>query len=255
VHLLKMTGVFAVGALAGLGGAWWVMTYAPAVRSPAPQLILQRPVVTTEGLGKSRPATMVRGISASELPYDGAPTPLAERARPKPPVETEAVTLPKQDLPSSRDAVPTVAPDPAAVESNAQEISAEAPPQAPKVPDTVPTPGKAADTLRARSAPVTPPARDHEIARIKRQAEDELKQKNRRIESTSVKSRSSERVGEKQRALAATSMSKTAEMRTKLARCDQGSNFIRRELCKWHLCSGMWGKDGCPSYAKQASSY
>jgi len=32
------------------------------------------------------------------------------------------------------------------------------------------------------------------------------------------------------------------------ARCTQLDGFLRRERCKWQVCSGKWGEQGCPSY-------
>lgn len=36
-----------------------------------------------------------------------------------------------------------------------------------------------------------------------------------------------------------------------LAQCKRPDNFIAREKCKWRICSGRWGKDGCPSFRQQ----
>jgi hypothetical protein len=49
--------------------------------------------------------------------------------------------------------------------------------------------------------------------------------------------------------------STVASTRLVLARCEQKSNFILREHCKWDICNGQWGKNGCPSFEKQASIY
>lgn len=32
------------------------------------------------------------------------------------------------------------------------------------------------------------------------------------------------------------------------AQCTQQQGFLRREKCKWEVCGGKWGKQGCPSY-------
>lgn len=32
------------------------------------------------------------------------------------------------------------------------------------------------------------------------------------------------------------------------ARCTQQQGLLRRERCKWDVCGGKWGKQGCPSY-------
>lgn len=34
----------------------------------------------------------------------------------------------------------------------------------------------------------------------------------------------------------------------KYARCAQLEGLLRRERCKWEVCGGRWGKQGCPSY-------
>ena len=39
------------------------------------------------------------------------------------------------------------------------------------------------------------------------------------------------------------------QVSTALASCDRRSNIILREHCRWQVCNGMWGKNGCPSYA------
>lgn len=33
------------------------------------------------------------------------------------------------------------------------------------------------------------------------------------------------------------------------AQCQALDSFLRREQCKWQVCNGKWGQDGCPSYA------
>ncbi|QAU34433.1 hypothetical protein [Janthinobacterium sp. 17J80-10] len=35
---------------------------------------------------------------------------------------------------------------------------------------------------------------------------------------------------------------------TQYARCTQQQGFLRRERCKWEVCGGKWGKQGCPAY-------
>jgi hypothetical protein len=38
--------------------------------------------------------------------------------------------------------------------------------------------------------------------------------------------------------------------------CSQHSNFIHREQCKWRVCGGKWGRNGCPSYqTTETASY
>ena len=33
------------------------------------------------------------------------------------------------------------------------------------------------------------------------------------------------------------------------AQCQELGNFFRREQCKWQVCNGKWGQDGCPAYS------
>ncbi|HJV86475.1 MAG TPA: hypothetical protein VJ698_13460 [Noviherbaspirillum sp.] len=41
---------------------------------------------------------------------------------------------------------------------------------------------------------------------------------------------------------------KTSGAQDEYAQCEQQSSFFRREQCKWRVCGGKWGQDGCPSY-------
>lgn len=34
------------------------------------------------------------------------------------------------------------------------------------------------------------------------------------------------------------------------SQCLELGNFLRQEQCKWQVCSGKWGQNGCPSYKK-----
>lgn len=43
--------------------------------------------------------------------------------------------------------------------------------------------------------------------------------------------------------------SKSNLAQDRYAQCQELSNFLRREQCKWQACNGKWGQDGCPSYA------
>jgi len=45
-------------------------------------------------------------------------------------------------------------------------------------------------------------------------------------------------------------MASAAAGQSRYAQCLELEGFLRREQCKWHVCSGKWGQDGCPSYKK-----
>ncbi|MGH8806991.1 MAG: hypothetical protein ACREX0_03815 [Noviherbaspirillum sp.] len=261
-RLLQMIGIFVVGTIVGLGSAWWLMTRAQVPGKP----VLTSPVSTPGTImqGQSlRATTTVRGISASELPYDGAAPPLepAALASDKATASVEVEAQSTQGMSSSSSPVPAVVMQRADVKPDSSRISpptspSEAAQQPVKVRDTAaPAEGKVTKTARTRSTAVKP-ARDREIERIKRQADDELKQKNRRsIEAASAKSRPLASQRGKQQAVAATSVRRAASIRVMLAQCERSPNFIRREQCMWRLCNGMWGKNGCPSYSAQSTSY
>jgi hypothetical protein len=36
-----------------------------------------------------------------------------------------------------------------------------------------------------------------------------------------------------------------------LARCEKLDGLIWRERCKWKICDGRWGRDGCPAHARE----
>jgi hypothetical protein len=44
--------------------------------------------------------------------------------------------------------------------------------------------------------------------------------------------------------------SKAPVAQDRYSQCLELSGFLQREQCKWQVCSGKWGQDGCPSYKK-----
>jgi hypothetical protein len=139
--------------------------------------------------------------------------------------------------------VPTLVPPKQAQEQGAVEPEDAAPvpvaPPAAKVHER--NVAKAAQRYRTQQRA----ANDKEIERIKQQAADELKKKteNQRLNAEARTDEASQRPRP----------AKPASKLAMLARCERASNFIRREQCKWEVCNGMWGKNGCPSYEKQAT--
>ena len=83
---------------------------------------------------------------------------------------------------------------------------------------------------------------DIEIYRLKHQAEEELKKK--------IEERNAERMRE-HRLLGDV----TRLVRARFARCTRIGNLFSREKCKWEVCGGMWGKNGCPSYQTNIPAY
>jgi len=40
----------------------------------------------------------------------------------------------------------------------------------------------------------------------------------------------------------------TVAPQTRYGQCLELSSFLSRERCKWQVCNGKWGQEGCPSY-------
>ncbi|HJV82602.1 hypothetical protein [Noviherbaspirillum sp.] len=51
--------------------------------------------------------------------------------------------------------------------------------------------------------------------------------------------------------LAQNSIVKPVSTQEQYAQCEGISSFFRREQCKWQVCGGKWGQDGCPSYQSE----
>ncbi len=51
--------------------------------------------------------------------------------------------------------------------------------------------------------------------------------------------------------LAQNSIVKSVSTQEQYAQCEGISSFFRREQCKWQVCGGKWGQDGCPSYQSE----
>ena len=256
-----MASVFIVGAGVGLAAAWWLHRPSPGtslatmpsspVRSiqPAPAGDARRPVA-------------IRGISPSELPYDGAPPPSAS-----PPAASPA---------ASDTLIPATvgASSGTSVTESAGAGNSGASPVGPEIGTPAPQPAADADdapndakTAKQGSASVVSAApkrknaarSDREIERIRRQADEELKKKTEHGRAlnggkTSAQQGARNDAGGRRNA-AGVSMSRVSATRTMLARCDRASNFIRREFCRWRVCNGSWGRNGCPSYQHQAPAY
>lgn len=94
-------------------------------------------------------------------------------------------------------------------------------------------------------------AKSREIERIKRQATEELKSKSERQKSGQTGRSSASKEADKVKVTRGKPLSKQAL----LAQCEGISHLIRREQCKWRVCGGSWGQNGCPSYDKPATFY
>ena len=227
----------AVGASAGLVATWWMAggghAAATATLSPAAQ----------RGHG-DMPIAPHAGISANELPYDGRGTHAASSAPATNPEE-----LPYGGQPSTAQARRggTDATGSARLKGVSPVAGKSAPIGALSGGDkNVTQPRKAANPHRSGARAT----KDHEFERIRKQADEELKKKAERGRPpgnahTRSHASSSHAVSRNDAPRASSERSRKAL----LAKCERAGNFIRREQCKWRLCSGTWGKNGCPSYA------
>jgi hypothetical protein len=265
-------GVLALAWIAAVGvGAWgsrWIDENGGA-EAAFRKLMPQPP------RSDNAPAPLARAPSSAELPYDGAPPPAAQQTplRAAQSIETPAV---RKELPASRPADNTV-PDAAGRNPDAQAAAATGNPAemssgsagtqaaqaagGPNVqPAAAPTPAvakaaksaekpaadrpaKAARPAKKSSSATQKIARGREISRIQQQAADELKKKTRkrraRVAQAKAASKSPLHMSSRQR-----------RVRQVLARCERLDSLFRREQCKWRVCDGQWGKNGCPSYAR-----
>lgn len=271
-RIVIMIAVFAIGITVGLFAARTVnrngpVTYATSVRKPAPVAA----TVTVKPTQEGRRAP-VRGISPSELPYDGAPPPAELTQQPRQQTQETQIAVPAYD--ETAGAGLSSIESPTELEQGAEPITT--PPKESSLADETPVTKKEAkaagnlpsaapaaknedDQVKAKPIggeakavkkrrSITKTAKDREIDRIREQADKELK---RKLELGQAGSRA-----RKQQKLAG-AMRESREVRVRriLSKCERISNIFRREQCKWRLCSGMWGKNGCPSYPKPVTSH
>ncbi|WP_136414964.1 hypothetical protein [Herbaspirillum sp. ST 5-3] len=268
-RLMLMSGIFVIGAAVGLGVAvWFSKTGArqTPVHASQPLPAVQAP--SQAGVQGAR--APVRGISPDELPYDGAPPPQqAEQAPAAPPVPTlksgehDDVVNSGRGATTSRskqgdsDALSAAPPKRARKPEISEAGQAALESTAPK-PRAKPVERKTAKAPSKRHVPQQAAAKDKEIERIRQQAEEELKKKTsagRVVGEARLSKR--KRTGQAYGGptMSASSQSRYAVTRATLARCERIQGLIDREKCKWRLCAGKWGKNGCPSYEPHIPAY
>ncbi|QDZ27248.1 hypothetical protein [Noviherbaspirillum sp. UKPF54] len=243
---LLMLLTFVLGASAGLAATWW-LAGAKNVPATAPLSRIWKPVSAARDVQAMPPTRS--GISASELPYDGRKPPAAGMAASIPKINpaelpygdpaygnsetragADAENAKRANMPVRSDTGTTLPIERGEGRSDAQ-------PQA--------TPRKSARSHRSAARVM----KDREIERIQQQADEELKKKSerRRVVNEARARSSSGRIATREVPRRASHNS--PYMQSKLAKCARVPNLIRREQCKWRVCNGMWGKNGCPSYA------
>jgi hypothetical protein len=267
-----------------------VRKFEPAPPTPAPggSGIASAPGTSgTSGTGGGPGTPMAGptdGINPGELPYDGNPPGAgasvnAAPATALPPVQRVPDTEPKEpprqaegsrktetarsaaktDAQSEKPSAPVVtAAPPPAPPKKAEQSVAEAP-EGP--PAKTPPPAKPRETKVAKAPPrqqrtTAAIPKDKEIDRIRQQVDEELKKKIRAGDVTEAARSRTERADANTKSDddASPRVAGQGSKRAALARCErEEDSLIGREICKWKVCSGMWGKHGCPSYERQVS--
>lgn len=50
-------------------------------------------------------------------------------------------------------------------------------------------------------------------------------------------------------------LTQKTSMGNEFQQCKSKPSFLQREKCKWKICAGNWGKDGCPAYNHDVARY
>lgn len=287
-YVLNLLAVFVVGTGAGLAAAWWATKPAPQ-----PQLQTPPAAAAPVAPAREQDAVALPGLPAGELPYDGVAVDGDEALVPRLPYRIESLPETSGaggDEPGTgvtRKPVPEAASDKASPTkergsdtrtSDAKTSDAKAAsdkPEARKESKTAnrrtraatgedkATRDRAARDRAARDKAASEKAanesasrasaqrarQDAEIERIRQQAVDELWRKR-------VRERMPDqgRAGDPSPVAQAKVMSTAQKVRRRLAECDEASSLIRRERCRWKICGGRWGEDGCPGYRAQPNA-
>lgn len=261
VRTVAIAFIFIVGAAVGVGGAS-LLTARQNDATHIPSGSLRTLAIQPNGISegelpydgraagtvKEQARDVLRGINVEELPYGGGVSAGAvevkmERVEPvplSPPIDANT----KESEPGAA-VVKADASPPAAGQAEKQARRNIAPAS------KKPLPTQARGNRSQHRAD-----KDKEIQRIRQQAEEELKKKpdsgRRAAESRGVSRAATQKErhsgGSARHAHAAT-------MTAMLQQCEQAGNIISREYCKWQLCSGKWGKSGCPSYPPSGNLY
>jgi hypothetical protein len=230
--------IFTASMAVVLGTAWWIdaprNTQAVAVTaSPSPTPAVS-PVNGTEKGTEKTPDNVIPTIRVNETPVVAGVSPTITVVR----------------------ATPGEASAPLAVAQARQEIAVAAG-RAPRPKSATPKKiASAATTRRAgkRTAVASRKERTEEIDRLKTQAFSETRKD--RLDRGKAAGKPSARAAQFDPQSAKPTSSKTkqlastAGLRNQFMQCGHNGNFFSRERCKWRVCGGKWGRDGCPSYRR-----
>jgi hypothetical protein len=215
------------GLLLGMGSTWWAT---------------MRGIDITALAWPARSAPTVAQQSPPAVPPLVAVAPAIERAA-LPPAANILPEPPQQAAPDTPAAAADTAKPAATLETPAPAEERQARDEAVK-PSPRSTPTRQA---KKRSAPVAKQDRSEEIDRLRTQAFSETR-----------KDRVGRISGAKPGARMPISSIKSARLasatRRAFSECDNSANILRREQCRWKVCGGRWGRNGCPSYELRQAS-
>jgi hypothetical protein len=243
---MMMAGIFAVGAAMGLGSTWW-MNRASHAHAPGAALHKFEPVKQSAPPARAGAAGPgAAGINPAELPYDGKPH--DEKAKAALSMAAIAAQgdqyMPERPASSGGQGLEAAPPNAASAKKKSTAIAADG--------GDIPAAQSESDTSKKKTAGASvrrrPPASaaERETGRGNQQAA-ELKRRNRSNQIADASQ--AQRYAEKKTSGNAPSYAASGgSKRLALARCESASNIFARERCKWQLCNGMWGRNGCPSY-------
>jgi hypothetical protein len=137
---------------------------------------------------------------------------------------------------------------PVAAPARAAPRAADAPPAVTaSTPEATPAPMKNLKKSKKRYTELARKERTEEMERLQTQAFSETTRE--RIGAAPNRASPLQRQSARQRPARVAQASRNA-----LGQCEQLSNFFRREQCKWQVCDGRWGRNGCPAYARNDSA-
>jgi hypothetical protein len=235
--------IFTASMAVVLGTAWWIDiprdTQAVAVTASPSSTPAVSPVNGTGKGTEKTPDNVIPTIRVNETPVVAgvSPTITVVRATPGEASAPLAVAQARQEIAS---APLTVA-------------ASRAPRPKPATPKKI---ARAETTRRAgkRTAVAARKERTEEIDRLKTQAFSETRKD--RLDRGKAAGKPSARAAQfdPQSAKPASNKTKqlasTAGLRNQFMQCERNGNFFSRERCKWRVCGGKWGLDGCPSYRR-----
>jgi hypothetical protein len=105
-----------------------------------------------------------------------------------------------------------------------------------------------------RTAVAARKERDEEIGRLKTQAFSETRKdrldRGKAAGKPSVRATQFDPQSAKPASSKTKQLASTAGLHNQFMQCERNGNFFSRERCKWRVCGGKWGLDGCPSYRR-----